>query len=163
MRIFNVLTALAAATAVSAAAPKTSDYSAADIASGVAFNNVSRIALNNQQYHKKTTSCTFKNARKRQEWRTLSKSTRKSFTDAVKCLMNKPPTHMTAAQSASYPGVKSRHDEYATSENLHLKTSTHIILDTSQPTSTTLTTCTTLPISSHGTEHSFTSGRRICS
>ena len=112
MRVINVFTALAAVTVVSAKIPKSSDYSAAAIANGSAFNDVSRIALTNMQSHKKTTSCTYKNSRNRQEWRTMSKATRKSFTDAVTCLMNKAPTHMTAAQSAQYPGVKSRHDEY---------------------------------------------------
>ncbi|KAK5138473.1 hypothetical protein LTR08_000059 [Meristemomyces frigidus] len=117
---------LAAATAVSAnlgmLAPKTSDYSAADVADGVAFNDVARMATSNMQYNvanRKATDCTFENADERQEWRTMDTATRKSFTDSVLCLMDMPPTHMTADQSASYPGVKSRHDEYvATHINL---------------------------------------------
>lgn len=39
-------------------------------------------------------------------------ATRKNYTDAVTCLQNTPPRVMTAKQAPSYPGVKSRYDEY---------------------------------------------------
>lgn len=42
----------------------------------------------------------------------MSEAQRKSYTDAVTCLQNMPPQVMTAAEAPSYPGVKSRHDEY---------------------------------------------------
>lgn len=116
-------TALVAATLASAQvgvsgaeAPKSSDYTTQDIADGTAFNNVSRMALENMQYslaHRNNSSnCTYNGAQQRQEWRTLDPATRKSFTDAATCLMRLPPTHMTAAEAPYYPAVKSRHDEY---------------------------------------------------
>ncbi|TKA73703.1 hypothetical protein B0A55_05475 [Friedmanniomyces simplex] len=96
--------------------PKSSDYTPQQIADGTAFNNVSRMALENMQYNlshgNTTTNCTYGNAQQRQEWRTLDPATRKSFTSAATCLMNMPPTHMTATEAPYYPGVKSRHDEY---------------------------------------------------
>jgi len=115
--------AVAAATFVSAQvcfsgaqAPSTSDYTSAEVADGTAFNNVSGIALRNLQYNlasrAQNTSCTYASADVRQEWRELDQTTRKSFTDAVTCLINMPPTHMTAAEAPDYPGVKSRQDEY---------------------------------------------------
>lgn len=124
MRVVTVATGLAAATQVyaqvgvsGAQAPSTSEYTAAEIADGSAFNNVSQMALENMQYnmdHRATnTSCTYDSADIRQEWRTLDEATRKSYTDAAACLMNMAPTQMTADEAPTYPGVKSRHDEYA--------------------------------------------------
>lgn len=46
---------------------------------------------------------------------------RKNYTDAVQCLQKLPPQVMTAEQASTYPGVKSRYDEYlATHINLTL-------------------------------------------
>ncbi|KAK4955783.1 hypothetical protein LTR10_006722 [Elasticomyces elasticus] len=123
MRTSVTALALVAATMVTAQvgvsgaeAPKTSDYTASEIADGTAFNNVSRMALENMQwntYHRNSTAnCTYETADRRQEWRTLDPATRKSFTNAATCLMKLPPTHMTAADAPFYPGVKSRYDEY---------------------------------------------------
>ena len=42
----------------------------------------------------------------------MSSDSRKSFTDAVTCLQNLPPQSMTSDEASTYPGVKSRHDEY---------------------------------------------------
>lgn len=42
----------------------------------------------------------------------MSKAARKSFTDAITCLQALPPQVMTADEAPSYPGVKSRFDEY---------------------------------------------------
>ncbi len=102
--------------------PQSSDYTPEQIADGTAFNNVSRMALENMQYNSAhrntighsitTTNCTYEIAQQRQEWRTLDTATRKSFTSAATCLMKLPPTHMTAAEAPYYPGIKSRHDEY---------------------------------------------------
>lgn len=42
----------------------------------------------------------------------MSNSMRKEYTDAVTCLQNTAPQVMTADEASSYPGVKSRYDEY---------------------------------------------------
>lgn len=125
MRFSPAAAGITAATLVSAqvgvsgaTTPSTGDYTAAQIADGTAFNNVSQMAQENMQYNigqRTNNTCTYDKADQRQEWRTLAPATRKSFTDAVTCLINMPPTHMTADEAPGYPGVKSRHDEYATS------------------------------------------------
>ncbi|TKA30059.1 hypothetical protein B0A50_02778 [Salinomyces thailandicus] len=93
-----------------AAAPSTSDYSAAQVADGTAFKNISDIASANMQYS--ADACTYESASVRAEWRTLDEATRKSFTDAVTCLSTMEPTHMKAEEASDYPGVKSRFDEF---------------------------------------------------
>ncbi|KAK5113698.1 hypothetical protein LTR62_003325 [Meristemomyces frigidus] len=95
-----------------AAPPHSGDFSQQDIIDGTAFNNISREADQNMQALIGTSGCTYDTAQQRQEWRTLEPATRKSFTDAVTCLTTLPPTHMTAEEAPSYPGIKSRHDEY---------------------------------------------------
>ncbi|KAK3670366.1 hypothetical protein LTR78_009719 [Recurvomyces mirabilis] len=119
MRVSSSLGVVAAIAAqigvVAAQAPQTSDLSAEDITSGTAFGNISRKADENMQQYfgpARGADCTYDNSQQRQEWRTLSPETRKSFTDAVTCLTKLPPTHMTADEAPNYPGVKSRHDEY---------------------------------------------------
>jgi tyrosinase len=98
-----------------AQAPSSSQYTAAQIADGTAFKNISEIAQENMQWNlnqRTNPSCTYENANVRKEWRTLDTATRKSFTDALVCLQNHAPTHMTEAEAPNYPGVKSRFDEY---------------------------------------------------
>lgn len=111
-----------------AQSPPLSDYSAADVASGVAFQNVSDIALQRMQDNingRPDQTCSFENAAVRTEFRKLSKPERKSLTDAFKCLQNMEPQVMTEAQSSQYPGIKSRYDEYVATHinytlNIHM-------------------------------------------
>ncbi|EMC96482.1 hypothetical protein BAUCODRAFT_139295 [Baudoinia panamericana UAMH 10762] len=98
-----------------AQAPQSADYSPAEIANGTAFSNVSLIANENMQYnlvHRNSTNCTYYNAHRRREWRTLPPAARKCFTDAVTCLISMAPMRMTADEAPYYPGVRSRYDEY---------------------------------------------------
>jgi len=44
----------------------------------------------------------------------MSESTRKSYVDAVTCMMNTPTT-ISASDRAEWPGVFSRYDEYVAS------------------------------------------------
>jgi tyrosinase len=92
--------------------PKLSDFTQADIASGEAWKNVSQIADQRMKARDLEGSCTYENAAVRTEFRAMSNEMRKEFTDAVTCLKNMAPQVMTAAQSADFPGVKSRYDEY---------------------------------------------------
>ncbi|KAF2861677.1 Di-copper centre-containing protein [Piedraia hortae CBS 480.64] len=112
----SLLTTLVAAqVGVSGAqAPKTSDYTPNQIADGRAWRNVSEIANENMVnvLNQRNSGCTYNNASVRKEWRTLDKDTRKSFTDAVACLQRMAPRRMKDSEKSSYPGVKSRYDEY---------------------------------------------------
>ncbi|KAK4506143.1 hypothetical protein PRZ48_004108 [Zasmidium cellare] len=115
MRLSTVASLASAATLATAQAPSINDYSAADIASGKAFQNISTIAdesIRSNIGSRTNTQCTYETADVRQEWRTLPQATRKSFTDAVICLQELPPQRMTDAEAPDYPGVKSRYDEY---------------------------------------------------
>lgn len=115
MRFATLAGLVTTATLATAQAPSINDYSAADIASGAAFQDISDIAdasIRSNIGSRVNAQCTYENADVRREWRTLSQATRKSFTDAVVCLQNMEPQIMTAAQAADYPGVKSRWDEY---------------------------------------------------
>lgn len=113
---FTAVAALASvAILASAQAPSTSDYTSAQISSGKAFQNLSAIADESMKSNigsRTNPVCTYDNADLRQEWRTLPKATRKSFTDAVVCLQKMSPQRMTAAEAPQYPGVKSRFDEF---------------------------------------------------
>lgn len=53
-------------------------------------------------------SCTLSNLKVRREWGTLSAWERKSYTNAVKCLMSKP----AKTPSSLAPGVKNRFDDF---------------------------------------------------
>ncbi|GAB1737296.1 hypothetical protein NU219Hw_g1222t1 [Hortaea werneckii] len=117
MKFTTTTGALTAATLTAAQqVPSTADYSAAELADGTAWYNVSGVADANMRYdlayRDSDSSCTYANADIRKEWRYLDEATRKSFTDAVTCLTTMAPTHMTDAEAADYPGVKSRHDEF---------------------------------------------------
>ena len=95
--------------------PAETNYSAADIESGVTFRNLSDMTISRMQYslaHRNTTTCNFDNATVRVEFRKMSQDDRKSFTDAIICLQQLPPQSMTGDQASLFPGVKSRYDEY---------------------------------------------------
>lgn len=109
MRFATLASLASTATLAAAQAPSMNDYSAADIASGAAFQDIWDIANDNMRSNigsRTKAQCTYENAKVRREWRTLPQATRKSFTDAVVCLQNMDPQVMTAAQAAQYPGVK---------------------------------------------------------
>jgi len=95
--------------------PVLSDFTNAQIQSGDAWNNVSSLALERMQQdinNRTNQACSFDNARVRTEFRSMSNADRKSLTDAFTCLQNKAPQVMTESESGSYPGVKSRYDEF---------------------------------------------------
>ena len=55
----------------------------------------------------------------------MPEATRKEFTDAVICLQNTAPQRLTTDEESTYPGVKSRYDEYVATHikytyNIHL-------------------------------------------
>jgi len=54
-----------------------------------------------------TTSCNIGNAAVRKEWLSLSDDEKIAYTDAVKCLMNKP-----SISGSAIPGAKSRFDDF---------------------------------------------------
>ncbi|EME86657.1 uncharacterized protein MYCFIDRAFT_210572 [Pseudocercospora fijiensis CIRAD86] len=113
---FNTFTSLATLAALAAAqAPSIKQYTTSQLSSGAAWRNISDIAHETMRSNvgsRQNAACTYDNANVRKEWRTLSRETRKSFTDAVICLQEMKPQVMTSAQAADYPGVKSRFDEY---------------------------------------------------
>ncbi|KAL1306307.1 hypothetical protein AAFC00_004390 [Neodothiora populina] len=118
MRGSGILVAiLACASSLSAAqdAADVPDYTDAEILNGTALNDLAEIANSNLEgagSSKRSSTCSLKTASARVEWRTMPKQMRKSYTDAVMCLQNTPPQVMTAAEAPSYPGIKSRYDEY---------------------------------------------------
>ncbi|KAF2400676.1 Di-copper centre-containing protein [Trichodelitschia bisporula] len=57
----------------------------------------------------------------RREWRTLSKSEKKAYIDAVQCLWDKP-----AKVQTRFPGIKNRHDDFVF---MHLNATENIVLD----------------------------------
>ena len=70
-------------------------------------------------------ACTYDNAAVRTEFRQMSNADRKGLTDAITCLQQLPPQFVTADQANTYPGVKSRHDEYVATHinytyNIHM-------------------------------------------
>ena len=112
----GLLSAATLGAAVTSSVPTAADYSSGDIVDGTAFQDVASKAEGNMQFHighRSTQSdCTYDSASVRKEWRTLDQDTRKSFTDAVTCLSQMEPTHMSQDQAGDYPGVKSRYDEF---------------------------------------------------
>lgn len=115
MHFSTTVVGLATAALTAAQAPSINDFTAAQIANGEAFRNISTYADETMQSNiagRANAQCTYENASVRREWRTLPEATRKSFTDAVTCLQNHAPTHMTNLEGPNYPGVKSRFDEY---------------------------------------------------
>lgn len=115
MRIVIVATLAAATSLAAAQTPTINEFTAADVANGQAFHNISRFAeatMKSNVGSRKDAKCTYENAQVRREWRTLDKATRKSFTDAVLCLQKMKPQRMSQQEAASYPGIKSRYDEY---------------------------------------------------
>lgn len=126
MRLSETVVLLATAVTAAAQAPSISDYTADQISSGEAWQNISNIAYESMQSNigsRTNTQCTYNNAAVRQEWRTVSLDTRKSYTDAVICLQQHAPTRMTAAEAPNYPGIKSRYDEYVAT---HINYTMHI-------------------------------------
>ncbi|RKK06848.1 hypothetical protein BFJ66_g16996 [Fusarium oxysporum f. sp. cepae] len=57
---------------------------------------------------KRASTCNWSNVRVRREWGTLSKSEKKSYIDAVKCLQSKP----TKSPASFAPGAKTRFDDW---------------------------------------------------
>lgn len=114
-----------------AQSPPLSDFSDADIANGVAWQNVSDVALQRMQSNinsRPDQTCNFDNAAVRTEFRKMSKPERKSLTDAFMCLQNMAPQVMTDAESANYPGIKSRYDEYVAT-HINYTTNIHMTAD----------------------------------
>jgi len=114
-----------------AQSPPLSDYSAADIASGAAWQQVSDTALSRMQTNinaRKDQTCSFDNAAVRVEFRNMTLDQRKSFTDAVTCLTQLPPQMMPEDQADQYPGIKSRYDEYVAT-HINYTTNIHMTAD----------------------------------
>ena len=91
--------------------PALSDFTADQIASGQAWDMVSTLADARMKARKTNGTCTYENARVRTEFRAMSNDQRKAFTDAMQCLQKAGPRN-TESGSATYPGVRSRYDEY---------------------------------------------------
>lgn len=91
--------------------PQLSDFTADQIASGQAWNMVSTLADARMKARKTNGSCTYETAKVRTEFRSMSNDQRKAFTDAMACLQNAGPRETTSG-STTYPGVRSRYDEY---------------------------------------------------
>ncbi|OQO02007.1 hypothetical protein B0A48_12480 [Cryoendolithus antarcticus] len=115
MLFFSVLASVAAIAGFAIAqSPPLSNFSSQDIASGAAWEKLQKLAL--ERMHDnidfRGNKCNFETATVRKEFRNMTLEHRKSFTDAVECLQRLPPQVMTHEQSAQYPGVHSRYDEY---------------------------------------------------
>ncbi|QIW97365.1 hypothetical protein AMS68_002883 [Peltaster fructicola] len=103
-------------------------FSQDEITSGSAFHIINDNARRRLSTHKRSTentTCTFAKASVRREFRNMTLSARKSFTNAVKCLQKIPPKSMSPNESVQYPGVKSRYDEYVATHinytyNIHM-------------------------------------------
>lgn len=91
--------------------PQLSDFTGDQIASGQAWTMVSTLANERMKARKTNGTCTYENARVRQEFRSMSSDQRKSFTDAMACLQKAAPKNPDAVAS-TYHGVRSRYDEY---------------------------------------------------
>ncbi|KAK3387848.1 hypothetical protein B0H63DRAFT_542303 [Podospora didyma] len=93
---------LAAASSVTAYVPASTIQT--DVLATKALVNLAAYSLHDSN----TKTCTLLNAAKRREWGSLSARERIAYTDAIKCLMNKP-SHHTATE---VPGAKSRYDDF---------------------------------------------------
>ncbi|KAF4617957.1 hypothetical protein G7Y89_g15025 [Cudoniella acicularis] len=76
----------------------------------LAANGLLNLAIHEvqQAFQGKQSSCTLGNVKVRREWGTLSNAERKSYTDAVLCLMSKP----ALTNPTEVPGARSRYDDF---------------------------------------------------
>lgn len=133
MRLFHLTTLGLAVAArfkrqVNDTSPALSDFSEQQIESGQAFQAVNQIARSRMRRNiggRRNATCTFDNAEVRQEFRSMPSRQRKAFTDAITCLQSTKPRYLKAYETAKYPGIKSRYDEYVATHinytfNIHM-------------------------------------------
>ncbi|KAF4983406.1 hypothetical protein FZEAL_1135 [Fusarium zealandicum] len=107
--LFSLLAAgvLAAppATTLSSAAPEVKNIDRISDLAAAAYENAHEFA---EAQSKRDSTCNWGNIRVRREWNTLSKTQKKDYINAVKCLQSKPA--LTPASEAS--GAKTRFDDW---------------------------------------------------
>ncbi|GKZ31311.1 hypothetical protein AbraIFM66950_011705 [Aspergillus brasiliensis] len=94
-----------------------------DLDNGVALQQIAGDALSNMQQESLTTNgCQLENAQVRREWRSLTLTERKEFTDAIVCLQSLP-TNISAEEKETFQGVQTRYDEFVAT---HINLTAHI-------------------------------------
>ncbi|TGZ76212.1 putative tyrosinase [Ascodesmis nigricans] len=100
------------ALALTNASPVASDPAPGSIEDAQTVEDLAKVALEllgeDPSVFQKRGQCNIFNAAVRREWGTIPKAQRKEYTDAVKCLMNKPPR----TSKADAPGVHNRYDDF---------------------------------------------------